>query len=295
METIETMVRVRVLSLPAGIVAALVATTATAQQPQPQQPQPAPTAAAQPAATGATGTTAPVTSLADGYVLGTGDVVEVSVLGRAEFAARVQVQVDGTIQLPYLKSVPAANKTVLQLRDDVRRRLQSGGYYTDPVVAVTIATYTSRYVTVLGQVAQPGLVPVDRAYRVSEILARVGGAQASAADAIELRRADGQSIALPIAQIASGGPDQDPYVTPGDKLFLPEAPIFYISGAVTGQGAYKVDRDLTVRKALARAGGLTDRGSDKKVKVFRDGKEVKIGLDDPIKGGDSIKVGERFF
>ena len=292
METIDTMVRVGLRAIPctAGLAAMLLATAAAAQQPLAQTtPSPAPATAP------ATGTPAPTTSLSDGYVLGNGDVVEVSVLGRAEFAARVQVQVDGTIQLPYLKSVPAADKTVLQLRDDIRRRLQAGGYYTDPVVAVTVATYTSRYVTVLGQVGQPGLVPVDRAYRISESLARVGGAQPTAADAIELRRADGQSISLPIAAIASGGPDQDPYVTPGDKLFLPEAPIFYISGAVTGQGAYKVDRGLTVRKALARAGGLTERGSDKKVKVFRDGREVKIGLDEPIKGGDSIKVGERFF
>ncbi|WP_235532717.1 SLBB domain-containing protein [Sphingomonas sp. Leaf412] len=285
MEPIAIMVRVRMFTLP-GLAATLLSTAAVAQQPRPTAP--ATPAAAAPAAV-------PPAPLADGYVLGTGDVVEVSVLGRAEFAARVQVQADGTIQLPYLRSVPAANMTVLQLRDDIRKRLQAGGFYTDPVVAVTVATYTSRYVTVLGQVSQPGLVPVDRAYRVSEILARVGGAQASAADAIQLRRADGSTLSLPIATIASGGPDQDPYVTPGDKLFLPEAPIFYISGAINGQGAYKVDREMTVRKALARAGGVTDRGSDKKVKVFRNGQEVKIGLDEPIMGGDSIKVGERFF
>ena len=286
--TIMFRVHITALSCSAGLAAALLSTAATAQQPARPAPAPATPAAPAPAAT-------PPVSLADGYVLGTGDVVEVSVLGRAEFNARVQVQVDGTIQLPYLRSVPASNMTVLQLRDDVRKRLQAGGYYTDPVVAVTVASYTSRYVTVLGQVGQPGLVPVDRAYRVSEILARVGDVKPGGSDMIELRRADGQSLSLPIATLSSGGPDQDPYVTPGDKLFVAEAPTFYITGAVNGSGAYKVDRDMTVRKALARAGGLTDRGSNKKVKVFRDGKEVKIGLDEPIKGGDSINVGERFF
>ena len=93
----------------------------------------------------------------------------------------------------------------------------------------------------------------------------------------------------------AGGPDQDPMVAPGDKLYIPQAPVFYITGAVNGSGSYKVDKGMTVRKALARAGGLTQRGSDKKVKVFRDGQEIKAKLDDPIRNGDSITVGERFF
>ena len=119
-----------------GLAALSIATAAAAQQPAPAAPAPAPAAA--PAAT----TPTPTISLADGYVLGVGDTIEVSVLGRAEFAARVQVQVDGTIQLPYLKSVPASNMTVLKLREDIRRRLQAGGFYTDPVVNVVVASYT---------------------------------------------------------------------------------------------------------------------------------------------------------
>lgn len=264
--------------------------TATAQQRPPAPASPAAT----PAETGAAAAEKPV-SLADGYVLGVGDTLEVSVLGRSEFNARVQVQADGTIQLPYLKSVPAQNMTVLQLRDDIRKRLQSGGFYTDPVVNVVVASYTSRYVTVLGAVGQPGLVPVDRAYRVSEILARVGGPQPTGDDNLLLRRADGSEMTLPVAQLATGGPDQDPLVSPGDKLYIAQAPVFYITGAVNGSGSYKVDKGMTVRKALARAGGLTDRGSDKKVKVFRNGEEIKAKLEDPIRDGDSITVGERFF
>ena len=256
-----------------------------AARPAPQPATPAP----------ATATPAAPVSLADGYVLGVGDTLEVSVLGRAEFAARVQVQADGTIQLPYLKSVPAQNMTVLQLREDIRKRLMAGGFYTDPVVNVVVASYTSRYVTVLGAVGQPGLVPVDRSYRVSEILARVGGPQATGDDNLLLRRTDGTELTLPIALLATGVPDQDPMVAPGDKLYIPQAPVFYITGAVNGSGSYKVDKGMTVRKALARAGGLTQRGSDKKVKVFRDGQEIKAKLDDPIRNGDSITVGERFF
>jgi len=130
----------------------------------------------------------------DGYILGPGDVVDVSVLGREEFHPRVQVQVDGTVQLPYLHSVKAADLTVIQFREQINKLLRDGGFYTDPVVNVDVVSYTSRYVTVLGEFGNPGLVPVDRVYRVSEILARAGGAKASAADDILLRRSDGKEF-----------------------------------------------------------------------------------------------------
>ncbi len=231
-----------------------------------------------------------------GYILGTGDVVEVAVLGRDEFKSRVQVQVDGTIQLPFLKSVEASNKTVIQLRDHVRRLLVDGGFYADPVVTVSIATFASRYVTVLGSVGSPGIVPVDRAYRISEILARVGGAKDDGADMLSLRRADGTELKLAVRDISSGGPAEDPYVAPGDKIYLPAAETFYIYGQVASPGNFKLDRDMTLRKAIARSGGITERGSERRIKLFRAGKEIgKVGLEEPLKGGDVVNVGERLF
>ncbi|WP_298669341.1 SLBB domain-containing protein [uncultured Sphingomonas sp.] len=259
-------------------------------QKAPPPPPPAATAAAPAAAD------KQQNSLADGYVLGVGDVVEVSVLGREEFKSRVQVQVDGTIQLPYIKSIPAEGKTVLQLREEVRRRLQQGGFYTDPVVSVIVASYTARYVTVLGEVGTPGLVPVDRAYRLSEIIARVGGLRPTAADDIQVRRASGQEYSFEMNEIASGGPDKDIFVEPGDKIFVATAPTYYIYGQIAQPGSYRIDRGMSLRKAIARSGGLTPRGSEKKIKLFRDGKEVNhMDLSDMVKNGDTIVIGERFF
>ncbi|MGJ3628671.1 SLBB domain-containing protein [Sphingomonas sp. MMS24-JH45] len=114
------------------------------------------------------------------------------------------------------------------------RRRFAGGFYTDPVVNVAVAAYTSRYVTVLGAVGQPGLVPIDRAYRVSEIMARVGGPQPTGDDNLVLRRADGREMILPIAAIATGEP-QAHTVAAGDKLYIAQAPV-YIAGAVDGAG-----------------------------------------------------------
>lgn len=257
---------------------------------QTANPAPAPAAAAVPGpANGG------VVTLNDGYVIGVGDVVEIAVLGREEFKPRVQVQVDGTVQLPYLHSVMASNLTVIQLRERVSKLLRDGGYYVDPVVSVTVVSFASRYVTVLGEFASPGLVPVDRAYRVSEILARAGGPRPTASDELVLRRATGEELILPIEMLSRGGNADDPLVQPGDKLFIGAAPNFYIYGQVNAPGAYRVERGMTLRMALARGGGLTERGSANRLSVFRNGKQVRVNLDTVLLGGDTVVVGERFF
>jgi polysaccharide biosynthesis/export protein len=252
-------------------------------------------AAAQTAPPAAAATAAPVVTLSDGYVIGVGDVVEIAVLGREEFKPRVQIQVDGTVQLPYLHSVMATNLSIIQLRERVAKLLRDGGYYVDPVVSVTVVSFASRYVTVLGEFAIPGLLPVDRAYRVSEILARAGGPRPSAGDVLSLRRASGEELILPIEMLSRGGPAEDPLVQPGDKLFIAAAPNFYIYGQVNAPGAYRVERSMTLRMALARGGGLTERGSAGRLSVFRNGKQVRVTLDTVLLGGDTVVVGERFF
>jgi len=235
-------------------------------------------------------------SLNDGYVLGAGDIIEVSVLGSAEPPARVQVQTDGSIQLPLLGSMQAADSTILDLRDKVRRSLRNGGFYTNPFVNINVVSYASRYVVVLGEVGSPGIVPIDRSYRVSEIMARVGGARASGADDITLTRASGEQFTLSIKDMATGGTDKDPVVNAGDKLFIPKAETFYIYGQVNAPGTYVIDGKMSLRMALARGGGLTSMGSEKRVKIYRGGEEIrKFNPSDTIKGGDVVVVGERFF
>lgn len=234
-------------------------------------------------------------SMADGYVLGPGDVIEISLLGGDDYKSRVQVQTDGTIQLPYLNSLTVANKTVLKLREEIASKLKSGGFYTSPLVSITIATYASRYVVVLGEVTSPGVVAIDRAYHASEILARVGGVKAGAADILTIRRPNGQELRLPIQQIAIGAVADDPVVEPGDKIYVAAAPTFYIYGQVKAPGTFKVAPGMTLRMALAQGGGLSDRGSEKRIKVFRSGQLTKLGLDDTILGGDVVVAGERFF
>lgn len=277
------MERTAKLAIATAIAAMLGTSPAFAQRPQTGRPAPA-TAPAAPTTTDA------------GYILGPGDVVEVQVVGREDFRNRVRVQQDGAILLPLVGRMPATGRTSLQLAEDVRRALRSGGYYSDPQVSVDIASYASRYITVLGEVGQPGLVPIDRAYRVSEILARVGGVKETGSDEVTLSRGEGEQLKLSVRTLATGGGAEDPLVNAGDKLFVATAPTFFIYGQVAAPGSYRLDPDLTLRKALARGGGLTPSGSDKRVKVFRDGEEIKkFDLNQTLTPGDVVVVGERLF
>jgi polysaccharide export outer membrane protein len=230
------------------------------------------------------------------YVIGPDDVLEVEVVGRSDFRVRQKIAVDGNMLLPYIGAVPVAGKTALKVADDVKASLEKGGYFKSPVLRVEVVGFASRYVTVLGQVGSPGLVPVDRPYRMSEILARVGGVREGGAEYVVLTPEKGAEQRLSVKALATGGATQDPYVSPGDKIFIPQAELFFVSGQVKAPGAYPVKEDMTVRMALAKAGGLTDIGSEKGIKVTHpDGKVEKPGMNGKVSAGDVINVGERLF
>lgn len=231
----------------------------------------------------------------EGYILGSEDVVQVEVLGRSDFNVRSKVGTDGKIQLPLLGAVPASDRTVLQLRNEIRTALQKGGFFTQPIVEVQVASYASRYVTVLGAVATPGLIPVDRPYRLSEILARVGGVRESGADYLVVRAKTGERN-YAIKDLATGNESLDPFVQPGDKIYSPNADIFYIQGQVKAPGSFRLTPHMTLSMALARGGGITDLGSNSNIKIIRNNAEIKTrDLSAEVLPNDVIDVGEGWF
>ena len=230
------------------------------------------------------------------YILGPSDVVEVSVLGHPDFTTRERIGEDGSIRLPFLGATPAAGRTSLQLVTDVASALEKGGYFSKPIVKVDVVSYASRYVTVLGNFGQPGLIPVDRVYRLSEIVARVGGVKETGADYVVLRPKNGGERRILIAALATGDANDDPIVSPGDKIYSPPLELFYVSGQIKTPGGFPITKGLTIRMALSRGGGLTDAGSDRAVTLTRDGKKIRhVDLDAPVLPGDVIVVGERLF
>ncbi|MEL6830297.1 MAG: SLBB domain-containing protein [Pseudomonadota bacterium] len=241
--------------------------------------------------------------LPNGYVLGEGDAIRLGIPGRPEFQLDTQIQPDGTIVLPLLGStVRVAGMTPQELQNDVAARLVAGGFYTDPVVNVVVTGYVSSYVNVLGRVNNPGPVAITRNLRLSDIIARVGGIAADGSEEIQLTRLDGTTSAYSLQQIATGNEEFDPFVQAGDKVYVArlnvaELPVFYIEGAVNSSNRYPLSAGLTVRQAIALAGGVTSLGSRKKVTIIKsDGTKIKkVDLEYKVEEGDTIEVGQRLF
>jgi polysaccharide biosynthesis/export protein len=83
-------------------------------------------------------------------------------------------------------------------------------------------------------------------------------------------------------------------------LHVERAPVFYIHGEVARSGAYRVEPNMTVMQAIAAGGGITPRGSDRRLKMRRVGADGKLvekdaSLRDPVKADDVIFVKEALF
>jgi polysaccharide export outer membrane protein len=87
----------------------------------------------------------------------------------------------------------------------------------------------------------------------------------------------------------------------GDSLFVPKAEQFYILGEVQRPGMYKIEDQLTVIKAISLAGGVTAKGSIRRLEVKHSGKNgsdpvtTKASPNDLVQPDDVIRVKESIF
>ena len=121
---------------------------------------------------------APVSSQVQGvdpstYRVGAEDVLEISVWREDTLKKEVLVRPDGGVSYPLIGDVHAAGKTVLEIRDEVAKRLQK--FIADPAVSVTILKTGSQRVYVIGKVNKPGEFPLGRYVDVLQALSMAGG------------------------------------------------------------------------------------------------------------------------
>jgi len=103
---------------------------------------------------------------------------------------------------------------------------------------------------------------------------------------------------LSLRELRSGNPEKDFAVESGDTVYVPRAAQVYVTGFVARPGAIRFEEGMTVYKAIALAGGVSERGSSKpKVVRIVDGKrkELKAKPTDLLLPEDTIVVSERFF
>lgn len=88
-------------------------------------------------------------------------------------------------------------------------------------------------------------------------------------------------------------------VNPSVNVTVTEFRAFFINGEVRRPGSYPYQPGLTMDKAIALAGGLTDRASQRKMYIVRGEsnnlKPVRVELSSQIAPGDIISIEQGFF
>jgi polysaccharide export outer membrane protein len=202
-----------ILTLPRALVLAL-ALAVTGVQAQ------APVAADKPA---------PVTSAVPGidpstYKVGPEDVLDISVWKEEGLKKEVLVRPDGGLSYPLIGEVQAAGKSVLELRDEIAKRLEK--FIPDPAVSVAILKIGSQRIYVVGKVQKPGEFPVGRYVDVLQALSMAGGLTPFAdANAIRVMRREGTNqVALPFEynRVVRGDKvEQNIQLRAGDVVVVP--------------------------------------------------------------------------
>jgi polysaccharide biosynthesis/export protein len=225
--------------------------------------------------------------------LGVGDALRVTVFQQPDLTTESRISERGTITMPLVGEVKVAGFSATEAGAQIAGALKNGKYLKNPQVNVAVTTLRSRQVNVLGMVARPGRYALDdTSSQLSDVIAAAGGISAGGDELITLVR-DGQSQKLPA--LAKGV-----YLKNGDTIQVERAPVYYIYGEVVRGGAYPLVANMTVMHALAAAGGITPRGSDRRLKLRRpagEGKfvEIDIGLQEKLKADDVLYVKEAIF
>ncbi len=107
------------------------------------------------------------------YVLGVGDAISVRVFQQDAMSARVKVRADGVVTLPLVNDVAAAGKTPTALARELEGKLKD--FINTPVVTIFVEESRPNLVSVLGEVARPGVVTLEAGAGVLQALAAAGG------------------------------------------------------------------------------------------------------------------------
>lgn len=240
------------------------------------------------------------------YVLGAGDLIKVSVFQQPDLSLDARISESGMVSYPLIGNVKLGGLTTMQAEKQIASRLASGRYLQNPQVSVNVLEYRSQQVSVLGAVNKPGRYPLELSgTRLSEVLAEAGGIVSGVGSETVtlLTHRNGQAVTLHIDLtdiFVDGDVNKDEILQAGDAIYVNRAPAYYIYGQVQRPGMYAIERGMTVAQAIAKAGGLTARGTERGLKLQRRNAvgEIEIfevKLDDAVRADDLLQVRESLF
>lgn len=90
------------------------------------------------------------------YTLAVGDRIFIGVMNVPEYSAEYQVQIDGTINLPVIGSIPVWGMTAQQVAEDVTRRYTGSDVLRNPSISVSLLSSSPLRIVIAGEVNRPG-------------------------------------------------------------------------------------------------------------------------------------------
>jgi polysaccharide biosynthesis/export protein len=240
---------------------------------------------------------------ANEYIVGPGDVINITVYDNDDLATKVMINGDGMIIMPLLGQVEVGGLAVPEVALKITRLL-ADGYLVNPQVNVFVAEYRSKKVVILGQVKNPGLIELSGAISFLELLSKAGGLTNEAGDNATVKRSiNGSSDVIVIdliSLIERGDISQNIPIQDGDTVNISKGGMCFVTGEVKSPGTYPCGDGTTVLKIIALSGGFTGKASKSGVRIVRVEGEDKqllkgVPLDTMLKEDDVIVVPESFF
>src|SRR5271157_195311 len=124
------------------------------------------------------------------YIIGSGDLLDISVFDVPELTREVRVSQTGTIGIPLVPvRLRVAGLTELQAEQKIAEVLEANGLVSHPEVGVLVKEHKSRPITIVGAIVHPMVYEAERSVTLLEALAEAGGVSGDAGDTIIISRA----------------------------------------------------------------------------------------------------------
>ncbi len=249
------------------------------------------------------------------YRIGPRDKVQISVAELEDLDRELEVAEDGSITVAEMGRVDAEGLTADQLAVRIRTQLESRGL-RKATVNVAVTFRSSRPVSILGAVNNPGIHHVPRRTTLMEVLLSAGLDATHGPDIIVTRRAaNGLSDEIRISVedlLETGDPKANIPILAGDIIRVPPARelTVYFLGAVgeVGSRTIRGNRPVMLLTTLLDAGGPAETASNKilirRLEASGERREIVVNYRRMLNGndpdvelvdGDIIIVKESFF
>jgi polysaccharide export outer membrane protein len=204
--------------------------------------------------------------------VGPGDLLEVKVFDISELDQQVRVSDRGDAVLTFLGRLHLAGLTTAEVQTLVENRLREGNFVREPQVSILIDEYGTQGVSILGEVAKPGVYPVLGPRTLLDMISLASGLTPMAAHEATIKRREGAEVFTaslsdnPAELLAS-----NIELWPGDTVIVPKAGIVYVIGDVGKPGGFVMENSgrESLLEAVALAAGVNRTAALSKTRVIR--------------------------